>query len=298
MRRIDKNTNAPVELIFVQDAIAQDLFEKKENFSWRTEHYSYPIKDKIKLIYNNKCAFCETKLTETDTENKFTVEHFRPKGHYYWLGAEWSNLFPTCLKCNNNKEDEFPLLIERKRIHKENAPFNNSGKLIKELCDAKHVNFLNEKALFLHPEIDFPEKYFKFEPSGKAIVNEKNLRTPYEKAQAQKMIDKFLKRPSVEEKRKDKIIKFRKRLTNLLIKATPILKQNYTKRDITLLFLGFFTDLLAQQEKEAEFSLLGYYMVVDFHKFFTEDIEAKFGKELRNLVEFAYNLFIDNRQSN
>lgn len=295
MRKIDKDTNVPVELIFVQDRIAQDLFEKKDNFSWRTEHYSTPIKDKLKQIYNNKCAFCETKLTETDTENKFTVEHFRPKDYYYWLGAEWTNLFPTCVKCNNNKEDEFPLLIERDRIRKENAPFDNYGNLIRELCDAKHENFLNEKALFLHPEIDFPEKYFKFEPSGKAIVNEMKLSTPFERAQAQKMIDKFLKRPSAEEKRKEKIIKFKKRLTKLLIKSIPILKQDYTKRDITLLFLDFFTDLLAQREKDAEFSLLGYYMIVDFHKFFTEDIEAKFGKELSNLVGFAYSLFIDNK---
>jgi len=74
----------------------------------------------------------------------------------------------------------------------------------------------------------------------------------------------------------------------------PIIKTGYTKKDLRNLFLDFFSDLLTQKENESEFSLLGYYMIIDFDAFFLKDIELKFGKEMKRLVSFAYSLFIDN----
>lgn len=44
------------------------------------------------------------------------VEHYRPKGGYldpdgtlcqpgyYWLAADWNNLFPSCIDCNRERE--------------------------------------------------------------------------------------------------------------------------------------------------------------------------------------------------
>ena len=90
-----KKNKIPDSLVLVQKTIAKELFEKKENFKRKPKHYSTPIKQELKKLYNNKCAFCEVELSESDTDNKFTVEHYRPKDHYYWLGAEWTNLFPT-----------------------------------------------------------------------------------------------------------------------------------------------------------------------------------------------------------
>lgn len=103
MISINKTEQIPSELIRIQDEIADQLFLKKDKFKWETSHYSVPIKQELKSIYNNKCAFCEVLLTEDSTDNKFTVEHFRPKEYYYWLGNEWTNLFPTCKGCNQNK---------------------------------------------------------------------------------------------------------------------------------------------------------------------------------------------------
>lgn len=290
MIKINKPDVVPDKLKEIQSLIAEDLYNKKEKFAWRTEHYSDPIKNELKEIYYNKCAFCETKLTETDTDNKFTVEHYRPKEYYYWLGAEWTNLFPTCVKCNNNKASFFLLLSERNKIKQDKAPFDDNGKLIVELCKAE--NLLEEKPVFLHPELDKTEKYFCFKPSGKIILNEENLSNPIEKYRAKTMIDKFLNRPSLEEKRKLKINYYRDRLIIVLTKAIPLLKSNYTERDIKLLFLDFFSDLILQKEKNAEFSLLGYYMIVDFDKFFLNDIKNNFGEELKELVKYAYSLFI------
>ncbi len=66
-------------------------------------------KEDLKNLYHNKCGFCEVNLTNASSENQFTVDHYRPKKYYCWLGNEWTNLFPTCWKCNNQKGEDFPL---------------------------------------------------------------------------------------------------------------------------------------------------------------------------------------------
>ncbi len=284
MRHIAKPNQVPEKLIAIQHSIADRLFEKKDKFDWRTEHYSDPIKENLKTLYHNKCAFCQVELTETDMDNKFTVEHYRPKSIYYWLGAEWTNLFPTCKGCNTNKGNDFPLLSERNRY--KNPPFDETGKLILEKCNANHTELRSEKPLFLHPELDVAERYFIFEATGKIDIA-KNL-SSYEAEQARKMLHKFLQRPSIEEKRKLKIIYYQDRLRNLLTKGIPKLGENYSKRDIELLFFDFFTDMEAQQQADAEFSMLGAYMIKNFDNFFLNKLDLDI--DVYKLVQYAYKL--------
>jgi hypothetical protein len=78
MIKIEK-LNTPNALQDCQKEIQEELFRKKDTFKWQTNHYSDPIKSHLKELYFNKCGFCETILSEFDTDNKFTVEHFRPK---------------------------------------------------------------------------------------------------------------------------------------------------------------------------------------------------------------------------
>ncbi len=68
-------------------------------------------------IFHGKCAFCETRLSDGTLQ----VEHFRPKQncvgqdgghyprHYYWLAAEWTNLYPACVDCVRAKRNRFPI---------------------------------------------------------------------------------------------------------------------------------------------------------------------------------------------
>lgn len=170
MIAISKPEKVPDKLIEVQNEIAEQLYKKKDKFKWETRHYSAPIKEDLKLLYHNKCAFCECELTIYDYPNQFTVEHYRPKEYYYWLGAEWTNLFPTCDACNGKKKNNFPLRDKRKKIELENAPFDTEGKLIAEQCLVTHNRLVEEEPLYLHPEIDKPEKYFAFDVHGKAIL--------------------------------------------------------------------------------------------------------------------------------
>ncbi|CAH7402154.1 HNH endonuclease [Vibrio chagasii] len=59
------------------------------------------IKRPLLAMSSDKCAFCETKITE---ESKYLeVEHFHHKDLYKDEVVEWCNLLPSCKKCNGTK---------------------------------------------------------------------------------------------------------------------------------------------------------------------------------------------------
>jgi len=127
----------------------------------------YLITQVLRLLYYNKCAYCETKLLEPD------VEHYRPKrgvtgvkGHlgYYWLCYEWTNLLPACHYCNSRsgKWNKFPIMGVRVTM-----PPLLSGKLDKGKCVVNHSPLIDEQPYLLHPEIDNPHSCFKFYENGK-----------------------------------------------------------------------------------------------------------------------------------
>jgi uncharacterized protein (TIGR02646 family) len=121
------------------------------------------VQQALKDLYHNKCAYCES------PEFNPQIEHYRPKKGvsnrpkkskkhkgYYWLCYDWSNLVPACSKCNtgHGKNNQFPLLDESKRIF---APTSNNSAI-----------FLNqeEQPYLLHPEIDEPKNFFRFDDKG------------------------------------------------------------------------------------------------------------------------------------
>ncbi len=128
----------------------------------------YEVREALKEIYYNKCAYCEIK------EYKPEIEHYRPKkkvtglkGHsgYYWLCYEWTNLLPSCRYCNTEggKGNKFP--IKGKRVSK--PCFDDDGLLNIEKCKAERSPLKDEESYLLHPEVDSPEDYFLFKPNGK-----------------------------------------------------------------------------------------------------------------------------------
>ena len=293
MIKIDKPKGTPEALKTVQKEIAVVLFSKKDKFKWVTRHYSDPIKKDLYDLYHNKCGFCETKLTDFDMENKFTVEHFRPKAYYYWLGAEWTNLFPACQKCNGNKKDDFPLhdnFRDKRKFKKEDAPFDGKEQLIAENC---HVSYYDsEQPLFWHPEVDDVRHYIEFGTSGQVII--KDGLDIFRQAQVNEMCGKkFIGRLSLEEKRKRQVIDMQKRLMRTLEAVIPTLGATYSDRDIKLAFADFFGSLDNLQRPNAEFSLLGYYMNQKFETFFLNYVEKKSNTEMRKLVAYAHKLFLN-----
>ncbi len=128
----------------------------------------YLVREVLRLLYYNKCAYCETKEYLPD------IEHYRPKkgvtklkGHpgYYWLCYEWTNLIPACYFCNSRsgKWNKFPIM--GMRVMK--PSFLPSGDLDKNKLKANITPLIDEKPYLLHPEIDDPKPYFKFYKNGK-----------------------------------------------------------------------------------------------------------------------------------
>jgi len=149
VRRINKNFDCPpTELRNCSDKHTASLLRDKAKGIKRDCYKK--SEPKLRELYLEKCAYCETEyLTTSDT----WVEHYRPESKYYWLAYEWSNLLPTCTKCNRHKKAEFPLLDESRRVS------------IPSIHDvrADKSPLIDERPYILHPEIDNPSDIFEFE---------------------------------------------------------------------------------------------------------------------------------------
>jgi uncharacterized protein (TIGR02646 family) len=156
MRKVSKDfSKPPAELITCAQKYESQLIENK---TINEKCYKKAGKH-LEKLYNKKCAYCEQKyLASSDT----WVEHYRPKSkeNYYWLAYEWSNLIPTCTKCNRSKNKRFPLINDSDKI---TEPPIIRGKLDAMRCRADHEYLFNEKPFVLHPEIDNPSYYLDFE---------------------------------------------------------------------------------------------------------------------------------------
>jgi uncharacterized protein (TIGR02646 family) len=128
----------------------------------------YYLSDDYKGPFWRKCAYCEGSIASQNGD----IDHFRPKkrvsndnykpiqGHkgYYWLAYEWTNLLPSCLKCNQRKIwekdegnitvgklDRFPLEDENKRVFDPGTDLSS------------------ETPLLINPLIEYPEDHLEVE---------------------------------------------------------------------------------------------------------------------------------------
>lgn len=146
-----------------------------ETEAFKHKLYREPeVKEALVTLFNGKCAYCESCITKTSPIDK---DHFRPKTKidiktankirgYYWLAADWDNLFSACFHCNrtgthetelkekfvSGKLDSFPLSDETKR-----AIYG------KDLYEEEKVRLL------INPCIDKPETIIKYNENGEIL---------------------------------------------------------------------------------------------------------------------------------
>lgn len=69
--------------------------------------YWTAAKDQLKQETAGKCAYCEASVVEVAHGD---VEHFRPKGAYWWIAYCYDNYLFACQICNQTyKGDNFPI---------------------------------------------------------------------------------------------------------------------------------------------------------------------------------------------
>lgn len=169
------------------------------------------VKDALKILYNNKCAYCEQKVEQTH------VEHYRPKkGNrgkikkivnngpellhvgYYWLSLSWDNLLLSCPKCNEKKGNTFRIRGTRVTIYSLSSVgdqwenIHNLSKLYDEI----------EKPLLLNPERSDLKNQLIFDkngnvtsdkPEGKYTIETCDLNRTYLVDERRKIINDFVK---------------------------------------------------------------------------------------------------------
>jgi uncharacterized protein (TIGR02646 family) len=128
------------------------------------------VKQHLEAAFHSKCAYCDSDYSVVAVVQ---VEHFRPKGRvdreglrplsgYYWLAGEWSNLLPSCGRCNSRKRDFIPALNRVVTVGKANwFPLWDEGKRATGPGDET-----KEYPLLLNPCRDNPEKFLAFDADG------------------------------------------------------------------------------------------------------------------------------------
>ena len=114
------------------------------------------LKEPLKELFKNKCAYCESLISSGEIDN------FRPKSgarglkkefsndHYWWLTYEWYNLYYSCHNCNRFKSTWFPLEGERAQVSTD-----------------YYKILIIEKTLLVDPCNDNPEDHFIYDNNGK-----------------------------------------------------------------------------------------------------------------------------------
>jgi len=140
----------------------------KKEFPFQIYREQY-VKSAIERAFHKKCAYCETRYIVAQPVD---VEHFRPKGAvivegktkkpaYYWLASEWTNLLPSCIRCNRANKYK----ISKKKtvtMGKKNFfPLDAGSPRATKPGDEK-----KEKPLLLNPCIDDPRKHLEFTSDG------------------------------------------------------------------------------------------------------------------------------------
>lgn len=115
--------------------------------------YKYSdTKEKLKIIYNGKCAFCENKVEQLH------VEHYRPKAIYYWLAFSWDNLLMACPTCNQRKSSKFET---------QNAMVTYDIDFLNNYNSYSFNYDRVEQPKLINPEVTDPSSIFTFSKNGK-----------------------------------------------------------------------------------------------------------------------------------
>jgi hypothetical protein len=136
--------------------------------------YWKSAKAQLKKESHGKCAYCEA---TTDVVAHGDVEHYRPKGIYWWLAYTYDNYLYACQICNQvYKSDNFPVGAARLAGPTVAAALTDAD--LQQLAGSFSPDPLTdtssypraqyaqahqqEQALLLNPYADDPTRYFAY----------------------------------------------------------------------------------------------------------------------------------------
>lgn len=193
---------------------------KRKKFAFRT-YKDERLKSALHKIFEGKCAYCEVDYA---ADGPGEVEHFRPKGRvsdgnkiilpgYYWLAAEWKNLFPSCIDCNRCRRHDFPGGMRELRGKRDLFPISNPRQRAR-----RPGQETRERVLLLDPSRTNPERHLEFARDGRrvGVIRPALFRSGRESAKGKQSILVYgLDRPGLIRARKDHAVRVRYAMFNL-----------------------------------------------------------------------------------
>ena len=241
------------------------------------------VRATLNKLYNNKCAYCEG-ITNTP---QFTsrIDHFRPKNGiknvknhkgYFWLGYEWSNLLPTCEKCNIKKSNEFPLLEGKSTRISDNLKEEGFLEGNKFKFENFNINNLEkENRLLLNPEIDKVEEHLYFLPTGEIAG----------------LTEKGKKSIEIYDLNRSSLIFERRKIIDYIIYEIIDMFLNYQQYNDLL--KQFFNNKIAYTEK-SEYSLFRFFIKHFFKLFVITEIENLKLTDISKILTYEYKNNLNN----
>ena len=128
--------------------------------------------------FGGRCAYCECQIL---VGNRGDIEHFRPKSQfttrdgkvvrpgYYWLAADWDNLYLSCVNCNQNTTfnildaDNPGVIIQRTAGKMDQFALLDEAYRRIEACD---IESEEPYRLLIDPCKDRPETLLQFDETG------------------------------------------------------------------------------------------------------------------------------------
>jgi len=157
---------------------AAELPEESFKFKFYSA-YKDQYKDDLLKMFNSRCAYCECFVT---VGGRGDIEHFRPKGEctaldskvvrpgYYWLAADWDNLYLSCTNCNQSTT--FKILDANNPgeiIEKTAGKMNQFGLKDEQFRRNWHTKPLLEEEpyrLLIDPCKEDPEEFLEYTKDG------------------------------------------------------------------------------------------------------------------------------------
>lgn len=158
---------------------------KEFKFGFYTRNKNFYKEDLVNM-FHQRCAYCECLVT---VGNRGDIEHFRPKGEsvnkdgvtvkpgYYWLAADWNNLYLSCTNCNQNTGFKVIDPNDPTKLIEKTGGKMNQFALQDEKFRLKHeLQTLEEEEpyrLLIDPCRDKPEQLLDFQDSGVVKTKQK-----------------------------------------------------------------------------------------------------------------------------
>lgn len=145
--------------------------------------YNSPdVKEALVKLFNNKCSYCESIITNHPGD----VEHFRPKNQvqeqdkslekpgYFWLAADWSNLYLSCIDCNRRRYHTVPGERRKLMLGKlDQFPLKDKTKRWKNYANVLEKKVDEDARILIDPCIEDPEEFFEYNERGLILASPK-----------------------------------------------------------------------------------------------------------------------------